>query len=238
MIMETVSIIRFAYEVRGVVKFLSHLDILKLFNRALLRAGLPVAYSEGFNPHAKISFGPPRGVGQEGLREYCDLQLKECELTAAEVCERLDSALPKGVRVLEGRFLAPGEHKPALMAAINLAVYEASFGDMDDMDDMYDMDNGGWEYLRFRLAEFTAADKVEVVRHHPKKRDKVIDLKAGVGRLELCGERLVLEIPFGADGSVKPVEVLDWLVGEANIGYRLARVELLVVDGAGGRRRP
>lgn len=226
--------LRFAYEVRGVVKFLSHLDILKTFNRALLRAGLPVAYSEGFNPHAKISFGPPRGVGQEGLREYCDLQLKEgVELTVAEVCERLNSALPKGMRVLEGRFLDPAERKPALMAEINLAVYEAGFSDIDEK---------AWEYLRGRLAEFAAADKVEVVRHHPKKRDKVVDLKAGVGKLELDGnngkERLVLEIPFGADGSVKPAEVLDWLVDDRNIGYQLTRVELLVVDEDGGRRRP
>ena len=69
--------IRFVYQVDGVLKFLSHLDLLKLFNRALLRASLPVAYSEGFNPHPKISFGPPRGVGQEGRRELGDLQLKE-----------------------------------------------------------------------------------------------------------------------------------------------------------------
>ena len=64
--------VRFVYQVTGVLKFLSHLDLLKLFNRALLRANLPVAYSEGFNPHPKISFGPPRGVGQEGLQEMGD----------------------------------------------------------------------------------------------------------------------------------------------------------------------
>lgn len=48
---------RFCFQVTGVLKFLSHLDLLKMFNRALLRAELPAAYSEGFNPHLKISFG-------------------------------------------------------------------------------------------------------------------------------------------------------------------------------------
>lgn len=244
---------RFVYEVRGVAKFLSHLDILKLFNRALLRAGLPVAYSEGFNPHARISFGPPRGVGQEGLREYGDLQLREDwqrPLAAVEVCRRLNLALPKGVRVLEGRFLTAAA--PALMAEINLATYEAVFNNKKDLGGFSDklsdefndeLNDEQAEFLRRRLAEFASAAKAEVWRHHPKKGDKLIDLKVGVSRIALledeAGLRLALEIPYGEGGSVKPVEVMSWLLrGRSDISYRLSRTGLYVAEPGGERRLP
>ena len=236
---------RFVYEVRGVAKFLSHLDILKLFNRTLLRAGLPVAYSEGFNPHARISFGPPRGVGQEGLREYGDLQLREDlqrPLAAVEVCRRLNLALPKGVRVLEGRFLTAAA--PALMAEINLGTYEAVFNNKKDLGELSDeLNDEQAEFLRRRLGEFAGAAKAEVLRHHPKKGDKLIDLKAGVSRIALledeAGLRLVLEIPYGAGGSVKPVEVMGWLLGErSDISYRLSRTGLYVAEPGGERLLP
>jgi radical SAM-linked protein len=216
--------IRFVYSVSGVVKFLSHLDLLKLFNRALMRAALPVAYSEGFNPHPKISFGPPRGVGIEGRREYCDLQLKE-QIPVDEVCERLNRAMPKGVRVLEGRVLETPA--PALMAAINLTVYEAEFAD----------DETVLRQLAANIAAFSAADKVEIVRHHPRKGDKTIDLKAGVQKLALADNVLTLEIPFSEGGSVKPLEVMTYLAPEGAI-YRLARVGLFIQKESGERVLP
>jgi radical SAM-linked protein len=216
--------IRFVYSVSGVVKFLSHLDLLKLFNRALLRANLPVAYSEGFNPHPKISFGPPRGVGIEGRREYCDLQLKET-LAADEVCERLNKALPKGVRVLEGRVIETPI--PALMAAINLTVFEAEFAADEEI----------LRKLAVNVAAFQASEKVEIVRHHPRKGDKTIDLAAGVQKLELAGNLLTLEIPFSEGGSVKPLEVLEYLAPEGAT-YRLARVGLFIQQENGERVLP
>lgn len=207
---------RFSFSVRGVNKFLSHLDILKLFNRALMRAGLPVAYSEGFNPHPKISFGPPRGVGIEGLAEWSDLQLKE-ELPTAEVLLRLNQALPPSVQVKSVRLLDDGPH-PALMAEINLTCYEAEVlaGEAEIAA------------LSVAIEKFNQSDSWEITRVHPKKGAKQIDLKAGVDRLELLGSRLYLEIPFREGGSVKPLEVLQAIMPEG-ADWRLARTGLYVL---------
>lgn len=216
--------VRFVYQVTGVLKFLSHLDLLKLFNRALLRANLPVAYSEGFNPHPKISFGPPRGVGQDGLQEMGDLQLREA-VPPEEVCQRLNQALPAAVRVLQARLLT--ETGPALMAVINLAVYEAEFP----------VDDPLLSKLSDNVQAFLAADKVEIVRYHPKKRPKTIDLRAGVQQISLLENRLHLEIPFAEGGSVKASEVLQQLL-PPGLDCRLARAGLFVQNAAGERRLP
>lgn len=218
--------IRFVYQVSGVLKFLSHLDLLKLFNRALLRAKLPVAYSEGFNPHPKISFGPPRGVGQEGRRELADLQLKD-EVAPDEVCRRLNLALPKNVRVLSAKVLPDTE--PALMAQINLAVYEAELP--------ADLSAELRAELAAKTAAFLAADKIEIMRKRPKKRDKLIDLRSGVRTLVWQDNLLRLEIPFAEGGSVKPTEVLQYLL-PPKLLYRLARLELLICGADGLRREP
>lgn len=216
---------RFCYSVRGVSKFLSHLDLLKLFSRALMRAGLPTVYSEGFNPHPKITFGPPRGVGIEGLAEWGDLQLK-AELPSAEVAARLNEALPQGVRVLSARLLADTPH-PALMAVINLAAYSASLP----------ADSQLLGELAAGIQKFTEADAWEITRVHPKKGPKQIDLKSGVSVLSLAGNNLLLEIPFREGGSVKPAEVLK-AVMPAGMDYRLARTGLYIVDESGLRREP
>lgn len=212
---------RFCFEVRGVSKFLSHLDILKLFNRALMRAGLPVAYSEGFNPHPKISFGPPRGVGIEGLAEWCELQLKE-EMPTAELLARLNAALPGSVQVKNLRLMDDSPH-PALMAEINLTCYEARI--LADEAQMAELANA--------IERFHGAESWEVTRVHPKKGAKQINLKAGVQKLELLGDRLYLEIPFMDGGSVKPLEVMQAIMPQG-ADYRLARTGLYVA--ADGKR--
>lgn len=215
---------RFCFEVRGVSKFLSHLDILKLFNRALMRAGLPVAYSEGFNPHPKISFGPPRGVGIEGLAEWSELVLKE-DIAPAEVLKRLNRALPESIQVKSVRQLDEAPH-PALMAEINLTCYEAEVL----------ADEAGLAALALAIQRFEQAESWEITRIHPKKGAKQVDLKAGVDKLALLGSRLYLEIPFRDGGSVKPLEVMQALLPQG-ADYRLARTGLYVVTD-GERREP
>ena len=90
------------------MRFISHLDLLKLFSRAARRCRLPLAYSQGFNPHPELVFNAPLPLGVTSEAEYVDLSLEE-ELTEADCLARLQSALPEGIRPLSVRKLAPGE---------------------------------------------------------------------------------------------------------------------------------
>ena len=88
------------YAKRGKMRFASHRDVARAFERGVRVAGLPIAYSAGFSPHPKISYvgGAPTGVASEA--EYLTLALTSPE-AAAQVRERLDAALPDGIDVVD-----------------------------------------------------------------------------------------------------------------------------------------
>jgi len=68
--------VRIQFEKRGAIRFTSHKDVVRIFERAFAAAGVPVSYSEGFHPHMRMSFGPPLKTGWESLEEYMDVQLE------------------------------------------------------------------------------------------------------------------------------------------------------------------
>jgi len=88
------------YAKRGKMRFASHRDVARAFERGVRRAGLPIAYSAGFTPHPKISYagGAPTGVASEA--EYLSLALTERQ-AETRVCQRLDAALPDGIDVID-----------------------------------------------------------------------------------------------------------------------------------------
>ena len=87
------------YAKRGKMRFASHLDVARAFERGVRRAGLPIAYSAGFTPHPKISYagGAPTGVASEA--EYLSLGLTS-RIEADSARERLNAALPDGIDVI------------------------------------------------------------------------------------------------------------------------------------------
>jgi radical SAM-linked protein len=88
------------YAKRGKMRFASHRDVARAFERGVRRAGLPIAYSSGFTPHPKISYagGAPTGVASEA--EYLSLALTARE-AETQVCHRLNAALPDGIDVID-----------------------------------------------------------------------------------------------------------------------------------------
>ncbi len=92
--------VRIFFSKTGRAVYISHLDLYRLFQRAVRRAKLPVWETEGFNPHVYITFALPLSLGTEGVRESLDTRLTE-ELSFEELRDRLNRALPEGIRVLE-----------------------------------------------------------------------------------------------------------------------------------------
>lgn len=90
---------RIKFSKLGRIRFIGHLDLLKTFQRAIKRADLPISYSEGFNPHQKISFALPLPLGMESVAEYLDVRLDK-DLTASEVFEMLRKEMPIGIDIL------------------------------------------------------------------------------------------------------------------------------------------
>ena len=81
------------------VRYISHLDYTGVIQRAICRAHLPAAYSEGFNPHMKMAFASALAMGVTSDKEYMDFEMAR-PLNAQEVMDRLNAHLPQGVRIL------------------------------------------------------------------------------------------------------------------------------------------
>lgn len=112
--------LRVKYRKTGDLRFLSHLDLARAFERGIRRGGLPLSFSQGFSPHPKISFGPPLPVGVSSESEYVDLVLSE-HLPLDKIASSLHHAFAEDLSCLEVRYVPLDS--PSLMSRITLAGY-------------------------------------------------------------------------------------------------------------------
>ena len=92
---------RLLFEKRGNAVWISHLDLMRLFQRAFQRAGLPLTHTQGFNPRPLVSIALPLSVGIESNCELLDFDLEGEPVACTEICERLNAALINDVQVLQ-----------------------------------------------------------------------------------------------------------------------------------------
>lgn len=85
---------------QGSIKYVSHLDMFRLMQRAVRRAEIPLWYTEGFNPHPYISFLLALSLGTEGLREPVDIRIVD-DMTTSEIRDRLNAVMPEGLKIEE-----------------------------------------------------------------------------------------------------------------------------------------
>jgi len=190
--------IRIRWGKKGLVRFTSHLDNNRVFERAIRRAELPVAYSQGFHPHQKLSFGPPLPLGYSSNCEYMDIQV-EGSCTREQV-ERLGPTLPEGYYI--GDFKLIYSKAPAISAMLNRAVYEVF--DIADEPDL----------LRDKIEAILARDSVIVMRSG-KDGGKEVDIRPAIYRFEVIegdsGLHIEMELGLGSDGYAKPSEAMESL---------------------------
>ncbi|MBE6554443.1 MAG: TIGR03960 family B12-binding radical SAM protein [Ruminococcaceae bacterium] len=98
--LDTPKTIRIKFRKVGDLQYISHLDLQRTFARVLVRAKIPMWYTQGFNPHAKVIFGLPLSVGTESECEFIDLRIDR-DISPAEVKERLNKELTDEMQILE-----------------------------------------------------------------------------------------------------------------------------------------
>jgi radical SAM-linked protein len=103
------------------LRHIGHLDLMRAMQRILRRTGLPVAYSQGFNPHMVINFAAPLSVGASGLREIMDVALAS-EVTGEDFLSKLNDALPPALKAVASRAVL--DTYPAPMSRLFAATYE------------------------------------------------------------------------------------------------------------------
>jgi radical SAM-linked protein len=103
------------------IKFLSHLDLMRFWERAIRRAGFETAYSEGFTPHARLSLAAPLPVGITSRVELMDVWLSGWE-TPNTFSQKIAEQLPEGMEILETKIVSP--EAPSMQSQMNFATYE------------------------------------------------------------------------------------------------------------------
>ena len=206
------------------IRFISHLEYLRTIGRAFRRARLPVAYSQGFNPHMKFSLASALGVGVVSQAEYVELELTE-PVVPAKAAEAFAKALPRGIRVLD--YDAADDHARALMAAAGGAGYRVTVPCA-----------GSVEQAEAAVAQFNAAPELFFEKAAPKAKKKVIH-RLAVGTAEITGEAardakargetalvFTFDIRITPGGSMKAVDLLNTLREAYGLDLAVVRADI------------
>jgi len=177
------------------VKFISHLDMIRCFERSIRRADIPITYSSGFNPRPHISWGTPLQLGIESDCELADLDI-EGWLKPNALMEALNAALPKGFRILEATIGDPKGR--SIDSLINRAQY------------LVDVDAEDIESLKDRAENILKRETIEVIKDAKvtNKRPLLHGLTIKEGPVQIM---ILSEV--GQRGTLKPKEILDLLGG-------------------------
>lgn len=190
--------IRLKFTKGNEVKYISHLDLMRVFQRAIRRTGIPVSYSAGFNPHQEISFGAPLSLGVTSNAEYVDIKLAE-SMEPEELKQRLNASLPEGIRILDGIQL--GDSPKSAMSVVTHARYMIRFN----------LDNIQPEAMQKSIEAFIVQSSIKVMKEQPKKgfELKEIDIRPMIITMRLHESKGTVHsieclLLSGSRGNLKP----------------------------------
>lgn len=183
--------IRVFFEKKGPSKYMSHLDLMRCMTRTIRRAGIPIWYTEGFNPHPFMTFAMPLSLGTSGLCETMDVRLTT-DMSFEEVKSRLNDALCEGIEVIKVDY----QHEKA--TSIASAFYRISLK-VNDMT---------LEELCGKLKDYLSQNEIIVQKKNKKKQLVDIDVKPHVMEffVDSDGTNTILSIrlPAGTGMNINP----------------------------------
>lgn len=161
---------RIKFSKTGSMRFTGHLDVMRYFQKAFLRAGIKTGYSRGFSPHPLMSFTSPLGIGLGSDAEYIDVTLEEAD-TPSVMTDRLNVVMNDEIRVKLFSFIKDTA-KPSMsvLAACDylIAVKPESTSQFTDR-----------EFTKKNLDTFIVQDKIEILKK-TKKSEKITDIRGNI----------------------------------------------------------
>jgi len=207
---------RCAYQKKGELRYLSHLDLMRAISRGFRRAGIPLCYTQGFHPLPLISFGPALAVGVESEEEFLDF-ISPRWIEPPQLIEKLNHNLPPGLRFLKAVAL---RRKPLpLSQIINIAHYSVLLDKLLEKEKQ--------SYHQQLISEFLSLDEVLVERSKGAKRRR-LNIRPYIHNIYLEEEKGVLHLELKLDkgGSARPQEVLQALYNGKGKELPIVRVSL------------
>lgn len=189
--------VRIFFEKKGMAKYISHLDLMRCFSRAIKRAGISIWYTEGFNPRPFMTFSLPLSLGIESYCESVDVRITD-DMTDGEIVKRLNETIPTGIVITSA---SEPVHKADEIRrgkfSVTLATKEK-------------------ETVLNSVREKISADEIIVEKTGKKGGKKVlkqIDIKGDIYSCELCecenGVKMAVVISTGMRNNINPTLLID-----------------------------
>lgn len=198
-------ILRAVFNKKNYLKYIGHLDLMRLFHRSFNRANIPLKYSEGFNPHPKFSIANPLSLGIESDEEYMDVHLDY--IPVDEFIKKVNDVLPKDVQIIKGVYL---EKEESIASIIAWAFYEIRFSLDKELEK---------EDLNEILAKWLEKEEVMITRLRRKgnkKIEKEENIRSFIGNIvikEVKNNCIIIDalLRSGSNGNLKPIDFIEAL---------------------------
>lgn len=186
--------VRVKFSKQGRMKFIGHLDLMRYFQKAMVRAEIDISYSEGFNPHQKMSFAAPLGVGIYSHGEYMDIELNSAT-TSQEMLDQLNKEMAPGIEVLSIRKLSDD-------AKNSMSIVAAA-----DYDVVISEDYVTEEELS-SIERFYQSEQIMITKT-TKKSQKEVDIRPMIYDLTYYQRKISMKLATGSAMNLKPELVMQ-----------------------------
>lgn len=201
----------------GYLKFISHLDLVDLFQRTLFQNKVDVKFSEGFNPHPRMSIAYPLPLGIESNSEYMEIYLNS-RIDLKDFLIKMNERLPAGIKIIEAMY----DDDESISNKVKSVVYafkllNTFFDKNKDID------------IAKELDKINSMDIVEIERKRKKGKRRIFvkeNAKEYLKRLELKDDAIYAYIKMSENGSLKPALIFNILNNYTNINMDELDIDL------------
>ncbi|MBO7612092.1 MAG: TIGR03960 family B12-binding radical SAM protein [Elusimicrobia bacterium] len=215
-IFETKFRVLLKFSREGFVKYVSQLEQIDFFRRALKRTKLPLAYTNGFSPQVKAAFGPAIAVGYESDSEYVDLSLTE-KVDLEQIKQEISKILPEGYKLLDAKYIPL--RFPSIESIVNLAEYTVK----------------GVKLEQSYLDEYLNQEQI-LIKKVKKDKETIVDVKDLIREIQIVDDNtLKIFLRFGPTKNMKLEKILQNLlkIQEKSIKILYTKRERLFVENKG-----
>lgn len=212
---------------RGTICYTSHLDVMRLFKRIFKRAGIGLAFSQGFNPHPKMSFAQPLSLGYEAMEEFIEFETVE-DLNPDEICAKVSAIMAEGIDIKYCRYMNSGNKTLSAMTVAALYTARVPVAEPVDVNQL--------------VEKYLAQEKIVTLKKQKKKKElKEVDIKPMIQKLNFTWDAGVLTMRMllnqGSTSNLSPELVLKTFLDFAGLNVDRSEItmtrEKIVFDAPG-----
>lgn len=198
---------RIKFRKYGIMRFIGHLDVMRFFQKAMRRAGIPIAFTGGYSPHMIMSFAQPLGVGVTSDGEYLDIELKEA-VDCAKAARRLNEAMVEGIDVVN-MVPIPEDKKCSGMTIVAAASYRVTLLESAKSAEITKEIPASW---KTKIEEFMGQENIVVLKK-TKRSETETDIKPMIYQMQWNVDGIELFLAAGSEQNLKPDLVMGAFIG-------------------------